>query len=410
MRSGNWTLHTGVCLTLLTSAIVGFVSPCVVAQQASTDFSRRLPYRPRGPITAEAVTAASATIGAASGGMLAPATRIRSAADPMTKVTPAAYLTSDEPPVEESVVPVPMTESVMDGQPLESLWEPADGPPYEMDGVACCDVHPQTESFLALDHLSFFGGVQASKNNSTRGQDASFGFHEGLNFGTAARNVVLPPSVGLQIGFQANQANLEGASFTPDDRKQYFLTAGAFRRSDYGLQGGLVFDYLWDKWNYDLEAAQLRGELSFALTNRNSFGFWFASSLTDNNVASVVSGQTVAESWNTVDYYAMFYRTSLFAGGRGEGQLMAGMTQDSDGIIGGKSRMPLINGWALETEFTYLVPNEPRGGGANAHESWNLGINFVWYPGTLHCGECFRYHRPMFDVANNGSMILRRQP
>ena len=217
-----------------------------------------------------------------------------------------------------------------------------------------------------MDHLSFYGGVQASKNNSTRGQDGSFGFHEGLNFGTAARNIILPPSVGLQLGFEANQANLEGASFTTDDRKQYFLTAGAFRRSDHGLQGGLVFDYLWDKWNYDLEAGQVRGEMSMAISNRNSYGFWFASSFTENVRDFDCFGQSVDETWETVDYYALFYRTSLFAGGRGEGQLMAGLTEDSDGIIGGKSRMPLINGWALETEFTYLVPDEPRGAGANA--------------------------------------------
>jgi hypothetical protein len=385
MRSGIWTRQAGAGLTLfLATATLAVSFQSAWAQQTGSALSRRLPHRPR--LTAEAARPEAGSV----------------------QVT--GYTQPADADAYEVLPTGPADGSVATDESLESIWEP-DATMLTDGGAAdCCDGGPVCWPGFSLDHLSFFGGIEASKNNSTRGQDASFGFHEGVNFGTAARNVVLPPSVGLQVGFQANQTNLEGASFTTDDRKQYFVTTGAFRRSDHGLQGGLVFDYLWDKWNYDLEVGQVRGEISFALTDRNSFGFWFANSVTDNTVVAVVSGQDVVETWDTVDYYALFYRTGLFAGGRGEGQLMAGLTEDSDGIIGGKARMPMINGWALETEFTYLVPDEPRGAGANEHESWNVGVNLIWYPGSLSCGECFRYHRPMFDVANNGSMILRREP
>jgi hypothetical protein len=318
-------------------------------------------------------------------------------------------------------------ESIMIGQPLvpprgatemdpQSVWTPSedivDGHgnfgPMEAEG-ACCDGGPVCWPGVQLNHLSIFGGLQGFKNNSTRGQDASFGFHEGLNFGTSARNVFVPEAFGWQVGFEALQTNIEGASFTDSDRKQYFFTAGGYRRSDHGWQGGLVFDYLWDDWNYELEAGQLRGEVSLAVTPLSSIGVWFASSLTEDDVIARVGGTDIAESWETVDYYTLFYRTGLFAGGRGEGQLMAGFTQDSDGIIGGKARMPMINGWALETEFTYLVPDESRSAGANEHESWNLAVGLVWYPGSLSCGQCFLQNRPLFDVANNGSLILRRR-
>jgi hypothetical protein len=289
----------------------------------------------------------------------------------------------------------------------EPVWTPTD---EVIEGDApCCDGGPVCWPGIELTHLSVFGGLQGFKNNSTRGQDASFGFHEGLNFGTTACNSITPSSLGWQIGFQALQTNIEGASFTNNDRKQYFYTIGAFQHSDHGLQGGLVFDYLWDDWNYELEAGQLRGEVSLAISPLSSFGVWFATSVTEDEVTARVSGTDVTENWDTVDYYSLFYRTGLFAGGRGEGQLMAGFTQDSDGIIGGKSRMPLINGWAMETEFTYLVPDEPRGAGGNEHESWNLGVSLVWYPGSLSCSQCVRQNRPMFDVANNGSLILRRR-
>src|SRR5690606_28101549 len=158
-----------------------------------------------------------------------------------------------------------------------------------------------------------------------------------------------PEAFGWQVGFQALQSNIEGASFTDSDRKQYFLTAGGFRRSHHGWQRGLGFDQLWDDWNYELKAGQLSGELSLAAAPMSSFGVWFASSVTEDDVVARVGQTDVAETWETVDYYALFYRTGLFAGGRGEAQLMAGFTQDSDGLIGGKARMPMINGWAMET-------------------------------------------------------------
>ena len=139
-----------------------------------------------------------------------------------------------------------------------------------------CGSHGSGINFLpgmSIDHLSLFGGVQGFKNNSNRGADGSFGFHEGVNFGTSARNVVFPPSIGFQLGFQATQTNLDGASFTLQERNQTFLTTGIFRRGDYGLQGGIVFDYLWDDWYYDLNVGQIRGEISMAVSERTSYGF-----------------------------------------------------------------------------------------------------------------------------------------
>jgi hypothetical protein len=367
MRSGKW-MHAALRgLPLFLALSPGGMIWQAAAGQSATSASRRLPHRPH-----QLVGYAQEDFG-----------------------TESIMKQGD-------LIPPPE----LPGEPTETIWEPSEVMVEDVGDTPRCDGGPVCWPGIQLNHLSFFGGVQAAKNNSTRGEDASFGFHQGLNFGTAARNVILPASMGVQVGFQATQSNIEGASFTNDDRKQYFLTAGAFRRCDHGLQGGLVFDYLWDTWNYDLQAGQMRGELSMAITHLSSFGFWFTSSVTEEVVTASVSGADIVETWDTVDYYALFYRTGLFAGGRGEGQMMAGLTEDSDGIIGGKARMPLINGWALETEFTYLVPDEPRGAGANEHESWNLGVSLVWYPGTLSCGECFREHRPMFDVANNGSLIL----
>ena len=302
------------------------------------------------------------------------------------------------------------------GEPFHDFTQlPVEGPGCSGCGGECdgscaagsCGCGPEILPGMAVDHLSFFGGVHGFKNGGNRGQDGSFGFQEGFNFGTSARNVIFPPTVGLQFGLQATQSNLDGAAFTTADRNQIFMTVGGFRRADCGLQGGLVFDYLWDDWYYDLSVGQVRGEASVAISSGSSYGLWFTAPVQDDIVASQVNGATLTESWETMDIYALFFRSNLLAGGTGEGRLYAGMTGGSDGIVGAESRLPLMNGWALETEFAYLIPNEPTGDGANETEAWNLGINLVWYPGSLACGQCIRYHRPMFDVANNGSLILR---
>ena len=263
------------------------------------------------------------------------------------------------------------------------------------------------------DHLSVFGGAHGFKNDANLGLDGSFGFHYGVNFGSAAKNIILPPSFGWQVGAQFANSNLNAASFTNEERNQVFLTAGLFRRGDYGLQGGLVVDFMWDDWYFEpqVKVAQLRGELSMAITPRKSLGFRFATSLQEQSVRirSFIDDDELV-TWATKDQYTFFYRTRLFGGGRGEATLFAGFTGQSDGIIGGKTRMPLHNGWAFETDYTYIIPDEPkRGGFANFNESWNIALNLVWYPGSLKCGCWNRYHRPMFDVANNGTMIIRRK-
>ena len=129
----------------------------------------------------------------------------------------------------------------------------------------------------------------------------------------------------------------------------------------------------------------------------------------DETVEARIFGNDVTETWETMDTYTIFLRSSLLAAGRGEGKLFAGLTGQSDGIVGAQSRLPLLNGFALETEFTYLIPDETTGDGANEQEAWNVAVGIAWYPGALACGSCNRYHRPMFDVANNGSFILRRK-
>jgi hypothetical protein len=257
-----------------------------------------------------------------------------------------------------------------------------------------------------LDNLSVFGGVHGFKDPSNVGQDASFGFQAGFNWG--APLFLFPYSgVGMQAGLQGLFSNFSGASFTVDRRNQLFFTAGLFRRTNWGFQGGVVYDYLSDDWYGDFSISQLRGELSWVYPCRHEWGFWFAASSDTDITVSPVDGQTY--QWDPTDLYAFFYRRRFDQFVGGEGRIFAGWTEYSDGLLGLDMDLPLTGALALETSFTYLIPNEPKGASGSENEGWNVALNFVWYPGLNACAsQCGNPYQPLFRVADKGSFFLDR--
>ena len=263
---------------------------------------------------------------------------------------------------------------------------------------------------LALDNIELFAGTQAFSGPLNLGQTASFGFHYGLNWGAPAPCLPGQP-FGLQIGYRGVSSNYSGASFTEDSRNQSFITAGLFRRVDWGLQGGLVVDILSDKWYYDdLSLTQLRGELSWVFPQCHELGSFFTAGMKTNDVASTlwVQGQqqTVIEEYEPTDLIAFFYRRRFEAVGGGNGRVFGGFTGDGGGLLGADFDLPLTENWALKTGFTYLIPKDGNNRVAYLDEAWNVGITLVWYPGSRKAvGN--DYFRPLFDVADNGVFIPR---
>ena len=83
------------------------------------------------------------------------------------------------------------------------------------------------------------------------------------------------------------------------------------------------------------------------------------------------------------------------------------------GIIGSLLRAPLSRSLAREGTFTYLIPGQTRsvdvtGSGITSNFSpaaWNVGLNLVWYPAGRSRRGLASPYRPLFEVADNGSMI-----
>ena len=281
-------------------------------------------------------------------------------------------------------------------------------------GDPCCDAGccSMPCAVLTFENLEFFGGVQGFTGPANRGQSGSFGFHEGVNWGSPFP-LLFPNVFGVQVGFRGVQSNFEGAEFTSDYRSQTFLTAGLFRRVDWGLQGGVVFDHMHDEWCYGADLTQLRGELSWVFPSRHEVGFWFAGGSSNDDVTTeiaTVAGQTavIQETMLTTDLYAFFYRHCFDACAGVEGRLFAGFTGESDGLIGAEIRTALTPRFSVQSDFTYLTPETPDGGNSHTEESWNVAISLVWFPGCRP-PIAGNYYRPLFSVASNGTFLADRQ-
>ncbi len=297
-------------------------------------------------------------------------------------------------------------------------WDDSWGNQWE-EGGACdgcatgcdrCTAYGATASWAAalwtLQDASIFAGVQGFTGPADRGSTGSFGFHEGFNLGLPMP-LLEHTGIGAQIGVRTLQSNLSGADFTTRERNQTMLTVGGFRRADFGLQGGLVVDIMRDIWYDRVDLTQLRGEISWKFLEKHEWGYWFTAS-TGQDTSISPTDANITERWKTTQLNAFFYRRRMELVPGGRLSLLAGFSGQSDGLIGTKAFLPITNALAFQTDFMYLTPNEPTSAGGTLNESWNLGLSLVWRLGMNAQTSCDSYYLPMFDVADNGTLMVDR--
>jgi hypothetical protein len=258
-------------------------------------------------------------------------------------------------------------------------------------------------------------GVTSFANPTDLGINGNYGTNEYLNWAMPFWNAF---GVGWQVGWRGTQTNFQpatleigGTTISKNARDQNFLTTGFFTRAfeGRGVQGGIVYDYMHDSWFENTDVAQLRYELSY-VWGYHEFGFWGASNIADD--LAIFGRQTpdplVA---STLSLYTGFYRVQF--GDANEFKVWGGGTGNQDGIIGALVRTPLHPSLAVESTFTYIIPNRnhevtlgpPGDQSTFAPSAWNLGINLVWYPANRSRRSLASPYRPLFEVADNGSMI-----
>jgi hypothetical protein len=161
------------------------------------------------------------------------------------------------------------------------------------------------------------------------------------------------------------------------------------------LQYGVVYDLMHDERQGGNDFDQVRGEISYATGYGRDFGFMFAAQTNARNDGNDV--------YQATDQFLLFYRLCGRQGG--EFRLFAGFDDDSNGIFGTDLSIPLNNRWSLDGGWTYLH-GDNVGDGASANEGWNIGMSLVWHWGCRAKACHSSPYRPMFNVADNGSMII----
>lgn len=259
---------------------------------------------------------------------------------------------------------------------------------------------------FTLRNAEFNFGVNGFKGPPNRGEDGSFGFYEGVNLGV--RLPCMPSDlIAGQFGATAVQSNFGGAPFTDENREQLFLTGGIFRRVDYGFQAGIVYDYLQDGWYSKRKMGQVRGLFSWVYEGGNEFGVQYQIAVENDTSFSLVNGIPVLEDWKPIDVYSLFYRHTFDECSGANARILGGFTADSAAFVGSDFWVPICENWAINGGFSYLMPEDNQIVAGNVNESWNVGWGLTWYPGGLSSYRG-KYHRPMFDVANNGSFFVQR--
>jgi hypothetical protein len=371
---------------------------------------------------------------------------------PVAAPTTPPPTTTKQPAAAETVV-MPETAGTlefatdMDGMPVE-MASPSDGmwmggypegtchepciddccPEDECGFLPCCQHTGRVCGWMRQFGRPYYGwrwhrdftasaGVTGFQTPADLGIAGNFGTNEYANFGMPFWNAF---GVGWQLGVRGVQTHFQNTSiegltddpFVSGARDQVFVTTGFYTRAfeGRGLQFGAVWDYLHDNWYDNVNLAQIRGEISY-VWHAHEIGFWGAS----NYDTTPFSTRRFSGNASTMDLYALFYRLQF--GDANEWKVWGGGTDNGDGYLGTLLRAPMTKSLALEGTFTYLIPKDtktyPLGRDddgdtvsiTTADAAWNMSVNVVFYPACRSRRGLASPYRPLFEVADNGSMI-----
>lgn len=255
-----------------------------------------------------------------------------------------------------------------------------------------------------IREFTLFGGVQGFKGPLDFDRDrGNFGFHEGFNIGG---NMCWLPldGLGYQLGYRGTQNQLHGdfESGSSEGHNQNFATAGLFRRTCAGFQGGLVYDWMRDERVQSADFSQIRGEVGLVNPRGHEVGFTFGVHLDDTFI------NASERFYQSTDWYLLYYRVKCDCAG--EIRAFGGFDDGDRGVIGSDFLVALNNRWSLNGGFTYYIPGNNDQGEAATEEGWNIGLSLVWNYGCRAKSSVKSMYRPLFNVADNGSMFVDDRP
>jgi hypothetical protein len=293
----------------------------------------------------------------------------------------------------------------------------------DSDFPLACSCCPTVSIAAGFGIDSFHGVSDATTNN--------FGAVTGLNAGMplpGARDY----GIGWQLGMSYGVYDWDGrttANFA-STQQQTFVTTGFFHKAQQGqrLCYGVVYDWMfndnWGDYAYAPTLGQWRGQIEYAVSNRNAFGVYGTmrdKTVSDTMQVEYLTYNRYAASINQVD---LFWHHKFDMGA--DSRLWVGLPDRDryasydidanrsgtllDWIIGAQVEVPLSENLALIAGGQYGHPTSSASAVASLEQYYDINVGVVWYIGG-HAqkasinGDCWQ---PYMPVANNSTFLVKQ--
>jgi hypothetical protein len=288
-------------------------------------------------------------------------------------------------------------------------WQPLAGPDLADAPLACAA--PAADTGLA-DNLSLLLGLTGSKGPEDLGINANFGLRTAVNWGAPVwEQYGLGAQLGTSLNYSQNAVRVLRTISGTHDRVENFSTAGLFQRSNVGVNWGLVYDFVDERYYSNFNLGQWRGQVGYDLTADDEVGLWGA--WREHGDSTTVGGLDV--SLRPILQGNLFWRhvwrneidTRLWVGvaeehGRFVFVAPGQPTVHHPVVFGAEVYVPLNDYLALFGEANFITPND------SGTVTATFGVAF--YPGASAARTARSCFAPLLPLANNPSFATDLRP
>lgn len=280
-----------------------------------------------------------------------------------------------------------------------------------------------TYVWLGADTYKSLGERITNINGGTGALTGSFGAVGGFNSGFTLGESTFGVQAGASYGLYDFKGRLRLVPTDTELERQFFYTAGFYKRGDMSNGGasiadrislGLVYDGFeakeWGVNANEISLGQVRGTVGYALTESTEVGVWGTYGVKDDVAAVTVAGAPGVRRTIRPMTQANFYVKHNFDFG---GELMAyyGVFDGADiakwqfGVAG---KMPVSNNWSTFASANYVAPHSASGATGSGEEQFSASVGLAYYFGGNAASKTVTGNRelPLLDVASNRSFLI----
>lgn len=264
-----------------------------------------------------------------------------------------------------------------------------------------------------LQNMTFFLGLDGSKQPQDFGINAQFGGRTAFNWGIP---LVESQGLGIQLGTAidatADAVQVVQRTQGSSGRTQNFTTVGLFQRMGSGVRWGCVYDFLYENYYDTFHLGQWRIDLSYQFSPRNTLGVWTALRNHKSDGAYGAVPITLVPITQTNVYFNHIWcnnaQTMLWAGlasshGQVNGVLGDLPRLDNRFTFGSQLSIPLTDSLAIFGQGNFITPAS-----SGTVDSY---LGFVFIPGGGLLRSCGSSFLPLQTVGapTNFAVDLRRR-